>query len=184
MANTVSNVSTGKPAVVGAVFWAPLGTTLPTSANAVLDEAFIHLGYISDDGVTNTKSRETTEIKAWGGDIVAKPQNGKTDQLKMKFIEALNKDVLSVVHGTANVTGTLATGLTVHENSKELDHGCWVVDMLMTGDIPKRIVAADGQVTEVGDVVYKDDEAIGYDCTIDLFPSNALDGDSHKEYIG
>ena len=37
---TVSNVSAGKPKVSGAVFRAPLGTTLPTDATTSLGNAF------------------------------------------------------------------------------------------------------------------------------------------------
>ena len=36
MATTATNVTVGKPKVGGAVHWAPLGTTLPTSATAAL----------------------------------------------------------------------------------------------------------------------------------------------------
>ena len=56
MANTVANVSAGKPAVGGAVFVAPTGTTLPTDATTALGSAFKALGYCSDDGLTNSNS--------------------------------------------------------------------------------------------------------------------------------
>ena len=46
---TVSNVTAGKAKVGGAVSRAVLGTTLPTSAAATLDNAFVNLGYISDE---------------------------------------------------------------------------------------------------------------------------------------
>ena len=41
------NVTAAKPKVGGAVWRAPLGTTLPTDAKTALDKAFKSLGYIS-----------------------------------------------------------------------------------------------------------------------------------------
>jgi len=55
MSNSAANVSAGKPKVTGAIFSAPAGSTLPTTAAADLDNAFVSLGYVSEDGVTHTK---------------------------------------------------------------------------------------------------------------------------------
>ena len=63
MANTVSNVGVGKPKVGGAVFVAPKGTALPTSASEELNEAYKCLGYISEDGITVSESRESEALK-------------------------------------------------------------------------------------------------------------------------
>ena len=59
----VSNVSTGKPKVAGAVFFADVGTTLPTDASSALAAGFADLGYVSENGVTNTNTSETDTLR-------------------------------------------------------------------------------------------------------------------------
>ena len=181
MSNTASNVTVGKPKISGAIFRAPLGTTLPTDASTALSAAFKAMGYVSADGLTNANKISTNNIKAWGGDTVLVSQTDKTDTLAFTLIEALNGDVLSAVFGSDNVSGTLATGISISVNAEVQEEAVWVVDMVLNGDTAKRIVVPDGVISDLADIVYKDDTAIGYGVTISCLPDST--GNTHYEYL-
>lgn len=176
-----TNVTAGKPKLSGSIFRAPLGTVLPTDSESALNAAFDEIGYCSDDGVTNDGSRESTKIKAWGGDTVLIVQTGKEDSFKMTWIEALNVDTLKAVHGEDNVSGSLSTGISIKANSKELDSASYVIDMVMRDDAIKRIVIPNAMISEVGEITYSDEDVVGYPVTLDCTPDD--EGNTHYEYI-
>lgn len=181
MSNTAENVTYGKPKVGGSVHTAVIGTQLPKDATTALDNAFLSLGYISDDGVTNSNSPESENIKAWGGDVVLATQTGKEDKYKLKMIEAMNINVLKTVYGEKNVSGDLQNGITIKANSEEATALSWVVDMILKGGILKRIVIPYATIVEIGDIVYKDNEPIGYEVTLQAIPDK--DGNTHYDYM-
>lgn len=179
--NNAANASAAKPLIGGAIFRAPKTVTLPTAADSTLPNDFICLGYISEDGMTNSNSRESDEFKAWGGDTILTNQTSYKDTFQLKLLEVLKKDVLETVYGEENVTGdSLDTGLAVQANSGELGNYVWVFDMIMNGDVLNRIVVPDGKISAIGDTVYVDSALVAYDVTITAFPDSS--GNTHYEY--
>lgn len=179
--STATNVSVAKPGASGAIFRAPLGTTLPPSAKTALDAAFVELGHVSEDGITNTAEISSDAIKAWGGERVYVYQSEKTDEFGLTLIESLNADVLKAVYGDDNVDGTIATELSINVNADEQEEASWVIDMVLRGGYLKRIVIPDGKITETGEITYKDDEAVGYEITIAALPDTS--SNTHYEYV-
>ena len=175
-----TNVAAGKPKLAGAISFAATSTTLPTTASEALNAGFVSLGYCSEDGLTNTQYRSSTDIKAWGGDIVLSVQDEKTDTFAFTLIESLNTDALKAYFGDSNVTGSIATGITVTANSKELPEKSWVVDMIMRGAL-KRIVIPIGKVTATEAITYSDGAAVGLGLTVTAYPDSS--GNTHYEYI-
>ena len=89
--------------------------------------------------------------------------------------------MLKLVYGAANVTGTLDTGITIQANNKPQEEHVLVIDMVLRDLTQKRIVIPKGYVTAVGDIVYRDNAAVGYQTTITAFPDAS--GNTHYEYI-
>lgn len=180
MANTALNVSAGKPNVAGGIWRAPLGTTLPTDATTALGTAFKSFGYIASGGVTHATNMETTEYRAWGGDLVMTSLNNRTNTFAFGLIEVLNATVLETIYGEDNVSGALNTGITVAADSQELDEYVYVIELDLRDGATRRIVIPDGKVTAIGDIVYQDTDAISYPVTITAMVDAS--GKDHYEY--
>lgn len=179
--SNASNVSAGKPKTGGAIYAAPVGTPLPTSTSDSLNAAFKNLGYCSDSGLVNSTALEVNKIKAWGGDTVLVIQASKEDTYKYTLIEVKNVDVIKHVYGADNVSGTLETGITVKVNNNDVPEQSLVIDMIMRDNTAKRIVIPQCKISDVGDINYTDEDAIGYETTVDCTPDQL--GNTHYEYI-
>lgn len=182
MANTASNVTAAKPAVTGAISIAPLGTQLPTSADGTLATAFKNMGYISEDGVSNDITKTMNKFKAWGGDVVMESEDGFEESYKFKLIEVLNVDVLKFGFGDANVSGTLATGITVNTKPGNDTPVSIVIDTILNGGVLKRVVIPKGVLSGIGTIVSKLNELTGLDCTVDCMAGDSS-GATSKKYF-
>lgn len=107
-------------------------------------------------------------------------QTGRPDKFKTKLLEVLNEEVLKTVYGDDNVSGTLSEGIKVIVNSNEMEAYSWVFEMVLKKAV-KRIVVPCATVTNVSDIVYKDNDGIGYDVELSAEPDST--GNTHYEYI-
>lgn len=171
MATVAENV---RVALAGALCVAPLGaTTLPTDAESELPEALKDVGYISADGVTQTIDAETTDIKAFqNGDVVRTIQTSHKVTFSFTMIET-NEVSLKLYYADQE-----ATVKAVKVTGAQSPHNEWVFDVL-DGDYTIRIVIPNGQITERGEISYKNEDAIGYPVTLTAYP----DKDGVKAYI-
>lgn len=171
-----ANVAVGKPdlALSGGMLVAPIGTERPSSVSGPYDEAYKSAGYISDDGVTESSERSTEEIRAWGGEKVRTVQTEHGSTINVTVIESRNAEALKLAFGPENVDTSTAGEIVVRRNSKTFPHQQFLFVML-DGEDSRILDVPNGQVTEVGDVVYTDGESISYELTISCDPDENRD---------
>lgn len=177
---TATNVTAAKPKTGGGVYVGAYGSTAPIDASTALDAAFKCLGYVSEDGLSNANSISVSDVKAWGGDIVNSLLSEKTDTFSFKLIENLNSDVLKTVYGTANVSVN-DNDITITSKVEQPANFAWVFETVLNTSTVKRIYVPCAKITEIGEIVYKDDEPVGYEITITAYPNST--GMTHKEFI-
>lgn len=171
--NTDVRVGAPDQNTTGAIKHAPIGTTLPTSAVATIDSAFTGDEYVSQDGLTLSPSMSTTEIKDWSGSTVRKVLESFDGTLSWTMIST-NAGALGIAFGADNVEETAAT--TAHGAQARVSLGArlpeaqaWVFCM-KDGDARIVIAVPNGQVTEVGEVTFAANAAIGWQVTLSCYP--------------
>lgn len=177
-------VTAAKPKTAGVIYKAPLGTTLPTDATTALASAYKTLGKLGEGGFSNTYERNSDDIREMGGAVVLTVQTESTDKFKFKLIDALDPDALKAAFGDTKVTGTLTGtgGIVVTADGSEPEEAVWVFDTAMRDGAFQRIVIPDGKVSEMSEIVYRRNEAVGYELTVTALLDETV-GYNHKIFI-
>lgn len=183
MAQNAKNIYIPAPPEGGAVWSAPLGTTVPTDATSPLPEAFKSLGFISEDGIVNSEEAETTEIKAYGGTVVREVQTSRKETFAFTPME-LNAQVLAEQYGDDNVTVGAGGTVTVVHNAKERPARIYVVESLLEGSTKvARDVLPEARVTNVGERKLATGEVIQRQVTVSCSP-DASGNTAYTYYAG
>jgi hypothetical protein len=147
-------------AVTGAVYVAPLTAADPTSATSALPADYKDLGYVGEDGITETRDRSTNQIRAWqNAALVREPVTESAITYSCVLIET-NRDVLETYYGIA-----VADDGSVKINPGKTGGRKKVAIDIIDGEEVIRIAVPSGEVTEVGDQVFANGEPIGYEVT-------------------
>lgn len=161
-------------ALTGAVYAAPVGTTAPTDTGDAWDAGFKDLGYISEDGITESHEDDVTEIGAWqNGAIVRRMISGTSATYTFTVIET-TKTALELYYKGAAIVGVDAEGhgeASIEIGLPTSDRRAFGFDVI-DGDKIVRWVVPVGEVTERGEITYKNDEPIGYELTITAYPGD------------
>lgn len=185
----VNDVRIGAPEqkTTGAIKHAPVGTTLPVlsdigASGVTLDPAFVGDEYVSEDGLTLSPSMSTTNIKDWSGTVVRKLLEEFDGTLGWTMIST-NEDTLKIAFGDDYVTSAAASSAHGAQVRAALgahlpDTQSWVF-LMKDGDARVVIVVPNGQITEVGDVTFVSNNAIGWQVTLSTYP----DSDGNSIYI-
>jgi hypothetical protein len=150
----------------GAVSIGATTAAAPTGASTALSGTdWTDLGFISDDGITETKDQSTSTITAWQN--AATVRESVTDaSLTYTFtmIET-NKTAVGLYYGT---TVNATDGSVVVVPASTGGRRSFVIDVI-DGTSLIRTYIPSGEVTKSGDKVYKNGEVVGYEVTVSAY---------------
>lgn len=164
MATSADNVRTS---ITGAVYFAPAGTTVPTSSTAALNAAFVDLGYVSADGIESTIDKSTNAITAF--------QNA--DKVREMVTEASHSYTFTLIETKAEVIeayfgGTLVGGQ-MDIVPSATTKGIFVIDII-DGDNAQRDVVYSGEIISVEAQTFANGEPVSYGVTLNAYPVSGV----------
>lgn len=183
----VSKVFAASPTNItttGGLYVAPFGTPLPDDVDAVLNGAFLNLGYISADGVSLKVDSATSPIEVWGGDEIATLRDKYSIELSAMLYQVLSPEVNAALFGDDNVSTAAANNnagnrMRVLLNSKLPPRVSLVIDSFYD-DKAIRHVAQLAQLSDLGDIKLVHNEPLTLDVTFKVL--RGTDGNHLIEY--
>jgi hypothetical protein len=153
-------------AVTGAVAFAPTDTAAPTDADTALPADWRDVGYISTDGVVETRDLTTNNIVAWqNADIVRVVVTEASLAVTFTMIES-NPNSLELFYGapvdTVNGKINILPSRTGGRRSVVVDY--------VDGGKFVRLYLPSAELTSVGEVTLANGDAVGYEVTLTAYP--------------
>lgn len=148
--NNVANVSSTKGLKGGYIFTAPAGTALPTDYKTALAPVWKCLGFISEDGYTETLDTDSEDFNDMNGDLMASPQTSRVESGQFTLAE-IKAATLKMMYGDANVTDENGV-ITVKHNGDSSDTWPLVLELVLKDGRRWRKVIPLAQSSELDDL--------------------------------
>lgn len=183
--NDGSKVAAARPKVGGALYWAPLGTAVPTTVSTALNAAFKCLGPVSEEGVRPARDTSIEKVKEWDGSTLASLLSDENRAFEFTLYGVHDADVLAFLFGSTSVTTTAAAGavgtlINVADKGGKPDKGVLVIEMTHGGVKQRKVVpVADPTVTDEGP--YVNSELRSY--TVEVEALKDASGNFSYEYV-
>lgn len=155
--------------ITGEVYRGTLAAAAPTSSVSALPSDYEGLGYVSEDGVTENWDDSVDNIVAWqNATTVRASTTESTASLSFTLIQT-NGVVLETFHRGSTMVQPTAGNFRLDVKPVTADPRKWVLDVI-DGTKHTRIFVGNGEITERGEIVYQNGEAVGYPVTIQCYP--------------
>lgn len=170
-----TNSSKVRVAVSGELLVGATTAAAPTGTGSATT-GFTGLGYASEDGVTETRDRSTDTIRAWqnGADVRTVVTEASLTY-SLTLLET-KKETVELFYG-ATVTQAAAEGNFTILPRNTGGKKSFILDVVDGAEL-LRVYIPQGEVTEVGDVVYSNGEPIGYEVTITAYEDSTISGNA------
>jgi hypothetical protein len=177
-----TNAELARLGVTGALRVAALGTVSPTGMEA-WPAGWEDLGYISDDGITESRDENNESFIPWQETTPIRVEITSSVITFSATLWESNFQTISLFYRkaagdmTTDVNGVVSF---TEEGKPARDLRAFGIDVI-DGVYARRIILPYAEVTERGDTVYQSSSLIGYQVTITAYPGT--DGVSARRFF-
>lgn len=158
------DVKLGLGRATGMFYHAPANTALPTSLSGTLDTAWVHVGDVTDAGITLALNKTIQNLRNWANKIKRVIVTEHSETIQSPIMDT-TEESFKAVFGDENVT-VANSKVTVNLSSSALPAEEAFLWIMKDGDDLLAIGCTKGQVTAVDNVNFAPNNAINWTPTI------------------
>lgn len=170
----------------GGLWVSPPGAAAPANPLTTPAAPWLPGGAISDDGTTFGFDEDVQQFTAWGQTAPFRTVTTKSVRT-LKFVlwetsRVINASVMFRVDPAALTPDEDGYTRFAETASPEPDRRGWYL-LVLDGDVAKSLYVPQGEVSDRGDVVYKQDTISGFDLTVTAYPDDAGNTVYHTDKV-